>query len=1779
MRRQKKLNVPRAAAFILAVVFVLQAVSAAAGTPSQPEMSDYQHTPQFLTTAVPPLVMLVMGRSHKLYYEAYNDASDLDEDGVLDVGYKPAIDYYGYFDCYKCYEYNSGSSRFEPSSTSADKTCSGSSEWSGDFLNYLTMSRMDTMRKVLYGGKRSTDTSSLTVLERAYIPQDAHSWGKEYDPYDTVNPDTYNIEDYTPLSMPAADMRHLFACTTLSDGGDPLLRVLDNSRFHIWEWVSIERPVAGSECNDGTGRGSCTTAGGTYWEIVPEDNFRNLTQTTYDLSAYSTYPYDASQYQAVVDTYAIVANKFGSGAASQINGSGNPFGDDTEYLTIFAGEIYVPTTGDYTFAVDGDDALELWIDGGIVAAWYGGHGRCNCQTHSGTVHLTAGWHPIEYRHNEDSGDDNYYLYWQKTAVSSSMTDYVVRVEVCNSSMPEDSCEQYPDGNYKPVGLLQRHGETDRMYFGLLTGSYEKNTSGGVLRKNIGTFTDEVNENTGEFNYLDSGSVDGIVKTIDLLKIANFSYSNHQYPGGWETDGPMSEGDFPNWGNPVAEMMYEAVRYFAGKGSPTSAFNYSSGIDASLGLPKASWQSPYDTYEWCSKPFMLVLSDINPTYDSDQLPGSAFGSFSGDVSGLDVDSLADTIGSNEGIAGNYYIGESGATDDDSCSEKSANGLDNLRGLCPEEPTKQGSYYSASVAYYGRVNDIYDGDDETQNLTTFSVGLSSPLPRIEIPLGNSKVTLVPFAKSCGGSHGITPSTTDFQPTNTIVDFYVETIEPTYGVFRINYEDVEQGADHDMDAIATYRYRLVDAGGAPVANPADAVGVQVKITSDYAAGSIIQHMGYIISGTTADGTYLEVRDADTDAGSDPDFYLDTPPGKGPADASDTGIWDDNTALPLESDWRTFYPGIGGAASILESPLWYAAKWGAFDNTEGDDIPDDPQEWDDDGDGTPDNYYYVVNPLRLEDELNQTFADILAETGSSTAVSVLATRGEGEGTMVQAFFTPLTTDVNQISWAGYLHSLWVDRFGNIREDSNGNKRLDLDGDNIIQFFLVEDGEEKGKTKVRVYNTSEDNPYDTEDADGEKDLIDITAVWKGGEMLAQREAATRKILTYTGGTAQFAEFDSANDAAIGPLFGVNDNESTADLSYLGADYNDRVKNLIYFMRGEDTQTSTLYKGSYDLRSRNTPEGTVWKLGDIVNSNPVSVAKPMDNYGLLYDDQTYKQYFRKYSHRETVVYVGANDGMLHAFTSGLYNTDNQSFQNVYNVDGYLSEIPENIVGNVEIGSEMWAYIPQNILPHLKWLASPAYDEQQHVDLVDLPPKVVDARVFAADTKHPGGWGTVLIGGMNLGGGEIQAGGQTFKSTYFAIDITNPRDPELMWELDPALFPHLGFTTNQPCVLSVGNKWNNQTKQWTNGTWYVALSSGPTDYDGGSSHHAHLYIVDLTTGAKLRDIELSGTYNSYVNTPVALDKAMNYNVDALYYALNYYNGVEWKSALHKLAIPQDNSEFSPLRTNYDGAASDVTLWSENYLMQLADTPVTAPFSLSVDSSGNAWIFAGTGRYMQQNDKSSTRQNYLFGVKDPFFDYTTDNSTGCYHDYSRLSTSACQIDRSAELYDAGVYGIFSDHVTGLSSGSTYTDLLEEARDAAHAGWYRELCAGALDIEGQCLGIGPSERVINKPAVLGGVLLVPTFAPNDDPCGYGGYGRLFALYFETGTAYRKSVIGQDGNEILDVVPLGEGLSSSFGIHVGQEEGGTAYGQLSTGVIQQIQVIPALRVKSAPVYWKEEQ
>ena len=130
--------------------------------------------------------------------------------------------------------------------------------------------------------------------------------------------------------------------------------------------------------------------------------------TTYDTRGYNTYPSDSTAYTTFIQNYATVANLFGSGYLNQINGSNNPYGLNENYLSIFEGYIYLPTTGVYKFGIDGDDAVEVYIDDRLITGWYGGHGRANQAKYVVDIFSQSGWHKVKYHHQERGGGDNYY---------------------------------------------------------------------------------------------------------------------------------------------------------------------------------------------------------------------------------------------------------------------------------------------------------------------------------------------------------------------------------------------------------------------------------------------------------------------------------------------------------------------------------------------------------------------------------------------------------------------------------------------------------------------------------------------------------------------------------------------------------------------------------------------------------------------------------------------------------------------------------------------------------------------------------------------------------------------------------------------------------------------------------------------------------------------------------------------------------------------------------------------------------------------------------------------------------------------------------------------------------------------------------------------------------------------------------------------------------------------------------------------------------------------------
>lgn len=1293
-------------------------------------------TPIFIGGADPALVQLVMERDNKLFFEAYPSYEDINGDGVLDTRYKPTeIDYFGYFDSNFCYTHTG--SYFKASSVTADKKCTeNSSSWSGDFLNYTSMTRMDLIRAALYGGNRLIDTSSQTILRRAFVPWANHTWGIEYES-ETV--DGYKISDYSSLSEPQSGRRHHLATNNFPQKNDvPYLRIRRNSKNRIWNWVDTETPQ-------------------------------------------------------------------GAGSADQ--------------------------------------------------------------------------------------------------------DLILDVEVCAAPFLEGNCKQYPSGIHKPTGILHEYGEDDSMYFSLITGSFENNIQGGVLRKSMESFTNEISSSNGIFN-----SSDGIVQTLDAIQIPNdFKNVTTFRDCDFLKTRPMQNGECSAWGNPVAEMMYEGLRYLSGAKTPTSSFHNattaSSSMDSKLGLTTAAWDDPFsDTqpYGQCSSAYQLVISDPSPSYDGDQLPGSYFSSFSDSTLGaLDVGSIADLISDEEGeLPGLKFIGEADGLADRSPSAKTVSTFKTARGQAPEAPHREGSFYASSVAYYGHRNDINASAAGSQNVGNFILALGSPLPTIEVEVGDRQIQIAPFGRTVGGRGGFCSMDVDnFSPTNSIVGFVVEEVSDTSGSFRVSFEDMEQGADNDMDAIVRYTYEVIGNE------------VELTLTSIEAAGCFYQHLGYSISGTTQDGIYLVVRDADTDASKDVDYEFDVPPGE----TAGTENWDDGVALPLVSTIR-FTPSTTPAAQTLRSPLWYAAKWGGFDDENGDGIPQ-TNEYDTDGDGggdgDPDNFFNVTNPSLLVQTLGEVFDAITAQTASLTAASVSGTS--------------------------------------------------LSSDSHIYESSFDTGKWYGELTARVINT-----------DG---TLGSSTEWDANEALSKTQPNDRNILTYKPSTGAGIAFRWPKDELapteteldIEQLVALSTNAQTSITDVLGS-------SRLGFVRGENVA---------DFRSRSQ------LLGDIINSSATLIGPPSyyypDDWGIdePETDEPYSAFGAKYATRQRVVYVGANDGMLHAFNAG-----------------------DLVNGNYTSGdgSEIFAYIPSPVFDNLSELADPDYS---HKYFVDATPNTGD--VFINDE-----WQTVLVGALGRGGQGIYALNVT---DVDSISEKNAKDV-VLWEFTDEDDSHLGYNYTSPLIVRMNN-----------GKWVAVFGNGynATEGDGFTAPDgkAAIYFVDIETGNLITKLFTSAgsTANpNGINTPTAVDLDNDDIVDYIYTA-------DLLGNVSKFNVTSSNSASwarmgDTLFTTDDDAGGT--------------QPVTTQLAVASHPTGKGvMVYLGTGQYLESSDQyndGSLHRIYALWDEDPSKSTNLDNSFP--GDFLEQS-----INKELMLS----YDTDNDNVDDASAIIRESSR-KEIDWSQHAGWYMDLQLGS-------------------------------------------------------------------------------------------------------------------------------
>lgn len=902
----------------------------------------------------------------------------------------------------------------------------------------------------------------------------------------------------------------------------------------------------------------------------------------------------------------------------------------------------------------------------------------------------------------------------------------------------------------------------------------------------------------------------------------------------------------------------------------------------------------------------------------------------------------------------------------------------------------------------------------------------------------------------------------------------------------------------------------------------------------------------------------------------------------------------------------------------LMDAARNGGFEDRDGDNLPDgdytsppeDRLEWDKDGDAIPDTYFEASDGYAMEARLLAAITDILKRAASGTAASVLSTNNQGAGNSVQAYFKPQVQEGIEIAkWYGYMQSLWVDPWGNLREDSDGDMRLDLRNstatntagtnvDKIVEFFFDEIDNE---TKIRRYNDhylynpnhgNNDACAAPEDCTKTFDTLamdEILPIFEAGDRLSTSNPDDRTIFTYidkdqnsTVDSGEVIDFTLGNSADLTPYLGVRDGATWGDTGVgLGSSHADRVENIISWVRGTDNS---------DLRNR-TLAGTTWPLGDIISSTPMMVGMPQEYYHELYSDLDYLDFIQYAKERETVIFAGANDGMLHAFTSWLSKKDSNG--------NLWYEKPAAAPANERIGDELWAYIPQSVLPHLKWTAMQDYT---HTYYADGPVRVFDAKIltdgtYYSDADGDPDYGTFLVFGLGMGGKQISVNEdfgsgslqeRTFSPTYVMLDVTEPRNPKLMWE---RTYPELGMTTVTPAPVHIGSRTGS-------GQWYLVFGSGPTEYDGTTNQNGHVFVVDMATGTPIGsggdDWIATSSKNSYFNEPLVLDLFQSHNADAIFIANNYISGNSWQSDIWKIAVQCTQCEWE---TDQDGFPlydvlkdelayqADPATWVVNQNFFHADGPVTAQLTSTVDPLDNLLVYFGTGRYISSADAVDDSQQYLYCVKDPFYNITKYDGTN-YHDFG----NPLALDQSDLLESDNIVSttsaVLGNYVLGYTSGPmdfwSFAETVRQNKD----GWYLSLKTSGSD---------PSERIITQSAILGGIVLTPTFTPSADICGMGGDTTFVGVYYETGTGYIRQLFDITNLQYSDVTVDGntdqaenieirdddsyKGMPAPKAVfHGGKESGAKISTQVGTGEFVNIQVDPALYFKSMIAEWWDD-
>ncbi len=462
-------------------------------------------------------------------------------------------------------------------------------------------------------------------------------------------------------------------------------------------------------------------------------------------------------------------------------------------------------------------------------------------------------------------------------------------------------------------------------------------------------------------------------------------------------------------------------------------------------------------------------------------------------------------------------------------------------------------------------------------------------------------------------------------------------------------------------------------------------------------------------------------------------------------------------------------------------------------------------------------------------------------------------------------------------------------------------------------------------------------------------------------------------------------------------------------------------------------------------------LGDIVNSNPVYVGAPAAGE----QGADYQTFYEANKARAKTVYIGANDGMLHAF-------------------------------GADDGKELFAYVPNAVMPAMAQLTQPEYVHRPYVD----------GGISIGEARVGSKWKSILVSGM---GGGAQG--------LFALDVTNPSDFKgglgVVFEFTDNDDPHMGNLAGTPVI---GRFKTNVSKDVPEYKYFVVAAGGFNNYkDDGENRFdtaapgaLFLLSLDKAPSEKWREgvnyfkflapAKDAGLQNGLGSPALALgsDGAVRYvyagDLQGNMWRFDFTGVSPWKSALGP-------EPYQPIFTAKDARGER--------------QPITVQPKIAFAPGGGYLILFGTGKFVEPADSAAGnfKVQSFYGIIDSL------NDTGI-------------VSGRSELAGRALKKVMADSADAFSISGE--DVVNGADGNSKKGWYFDFPDS--DKTG--------ERSVSNPLIAFGKLFFNSLIPGSDPCVMGS-SRAYMLDTLTGLAANGGISGY-------ISPTGL-MSSPFLVEVG--------------------------------------